>query len=69
MDLELSSFRMAAAKWFGFRKECRFPDDQAEVLARREGRRVIGEPVDEWPPAFLRCLGAWREEIERPRQA
>jgi hypothetical protein len=27
------------------------------------------EAVDEWPPAFVRCLGAWREEIERPRQA
>jgi antitoxin VapB len=47
-------------------KTCRFPDDQDEVVVRREGRRVILEPVDEWPAAFLRCLGAWSEDLERP---
>jgi antitoxin VapB len=46
-------------------RSCRFPEDQAEVVVRREGRRVILEPVDEWPAAFQRCLGAWSEEIER----
>ena len=49
-------------------KDCRFPDDQSEVLVRREGRQVILETVDEWPRAFVRSLGAWPEEIERPRQ-
>jgi antitoxin VapB len=48
-------------------RSCRFPDDQDEVVVRREGRRVILEPVDEWPADFQRCLGAWSEEIERPR--
>ena len=48
-------------------KECRFPG-QREVLARREGRRVILEVVDEWPDAFRACLGAWSEEIPRPKQ-
>lgn len=48
-------------------RSCRFPEDQGEVLVYREGRRVVLEPVDEWPPAFERCLGAWRDEIERPR--
>jgi len=38
------------------------------VVVRREGRRVILEPVDVWPASFARCLGAWREEIERPGQ-
>ena len=47
-------------------RSCRFPE-QGEVLVRREGRRVILEPVDEWPASFERCLGAWPEEIERPR--
>jgi antitoxin VapB len=49
-------------------KDCRFPEDQSEVLVRREGRRVILEPVDDWPPEFRACLGAWPEEIERPKQ-
>jgi antitoxin VapB len=47
-------------------KECRFPDDQKEVVVRREGRRVILEPVDEWPAAFRACLGAWADDIPRP---
>ena len=46
---------------------CRFPDDQDEVIVHREGRRVILEPVDEWPAGFQRCLGAWSEQIERPK--
>ena len=50
-------------------RECRFTDGETEVLVRREGRRVILEALDEWPPDFVRSLGAWREEIERPRQA
>jgi antitoxin VapB len=47
-------------------KECRFVD-QDEVVVRRDGRRVILEPVDEWPGAFRACLGAWDEEIPRPQ--
>ena len=46
-------------------KECRF--EGREVLARRDGRRVVLEPVDEWPEEFLACLGAWDEPIERPK--
>jgi len=45
-------------------KACRFPAQQ-EVLVRREGRRVILEPADEWPDEFRACLGAWREDIPR----
>ena len=48
-------------------KECRFPD-QGKVLVRREGRRVILEPADEWTERFLSCLGAWEREIPRPKQ-
>ena len=48
-------------------KACRFPA-QDEVLVRREGRRVILEPADEWPDEFRACLGAWHEEIPRPGQ-
>ena len=48
-------------------KSCWFPDDQQEVLVRREGRRVILEPADEWSQEFLETLGALTEQIERPR--
>ena len=49
-------------------KSCRFPDGQTEVLVRRVGRRVILEPADEWSSEFLEALGAWNEQIDRPRQ-
>jgi antitoxin VapB len=49
-------------------RSCRFPPGQREVLVRREGDRVILEPVDAWPAKFLTCLGAWNEDIERPAQ-
>src|SRR5687767_13667171 len=39
-------------------KECRF-SPKAEVIVRREGRRVIIEPKDEWSAKFRACLGAW----------
>lgn len=48
-------------------KECRFTA-QREVLVRREGRRVILEPADEWSDKFRACLGAWSGEIPRARQ-
>lgn len=48
-------------------KSCRFPEDQQEVVARRVGKRVILEPADEWSSDFVEALGAWSEEIERPR--
>ena len=49
-------------------KACRFAGLQREVLVRREGRRVILEPVDEWPAPFRASLGAWAGDIPRPRQ-
>lgn len=49
-------------------KSVRFPPSQREVIARRSGNRVILEPADEWPADFLASLGAWDEQIERPRQ-
>jgi antitoxin VapB len=49
-------------------KACRFVA-QREVLVRRDGRRVILEPADEWSPEFRACLGSVSGEIPRPRQA
>ena len=48
-------------------KACCYPA-QREVWVRREGRRVILEPAEEWPDEFRACLGAWSEEIPRPKQ-
>ena len=48
-------------------KACRFPAAQ-EVLVRREGRRVILEPADEWSHEFRACMGGWQDEIPRPAQ-
>ena len=48
-------------------KECRFSAN-ADVTVRKEGRRVIIEPKDEWPAKFRACLGAWTEGIPRAKQ-
>jgi virulence-associated protein VagC len=48
-------------------KGCRFSPN-AEITVRREGRRVIIEPKDEWSAKFRACLGAWTEDIPRPKQ-
>jgi len=47
-------------------KRFRFHDD--EVIVRKVGKQVILEPADEWSPEFLACIGAWKEDIPRPRQ-
>lgn len=49
-------------------KHCRFPDGVREVRVRKEGRRVILEPIDEWPERILSFLASWKDEIERPPQ-
>jgi len=52
---------------------CRFPEGEREVLVHREGKKVILEPVEpaelvnEWSPEFLAIIGAWKDEIPRPK--
>ena len=41
---------------------------QREVVVRRDGRRVILEPADEWSAEFRSCLGSVAEDIPRPKQ-
>jgi len=60
-------FRNGGSQAVRLPKACRFPAQQ-EVLVRREGRRVILEPADEWSEEFRGCLGAWRDDIPRPAQ-
>jgi antitoxin VapB len=62
-------FRNGGSQAVRLPKDCRFPDDQREVVVRKVGQRVILEPVNTWPPAFLACVGAWQGEIPRPKDA
>jgi antitoxin VapB len=66
--LRAKLFRNGGSQAVRLPHEYRFPDDQREVTVRREGRRVILEPADEWPDAFRGCLGAWPQAIRRPPQ-
>lgn len=65
--LRAKLFRNGGSQAVRLPKACSFPEKQ-EVLVRREGRLVILEPADEWPAEFRACLGAWADEIPRPRQ-
>jgi antitoxin VapB len=47
-------------------QSCRFPEGATEVVIRRDGNRIILEPVDEWSDDFRDLIGAWTEEIPRP---
>jgi antitoxin VapB len=60
-------FRNGGSQAVRLPKDCRFPDDQREVVVRKEGQRVVLEPVDTWPPSFLACIGGWQGEIPRPK--
>jgi antitoxin VapB len=68
MTTRAKVFRNGGSQAVRLPRECRFPEGQREVAVRRDGARVILEPLDEWPAGFRACLGAWSSEIERPRQ-
>ena len=59
-------FRNGGSQAVRLPKSCSFVEGEREVLVRREGRKIILEPADEWSDEFLACLGAWPEPIERP---
>src|SRR6187397_2918325 len=61
-------FRNGGSQAVRLPKDCRFPDELREVTVRRDGRRVVLEALDAWPSSFLSCVGAWQDEISRPRQ-
>lgn len=48
--------------------DCKLPRGQ-RVRERREGNRIVLEPVSEqWPDDFIGAAGAWPEAIPRPGQ-
>lgn len=67
MALRAKLFQNGGSQAVRLPRTCRFVA-QREVLVRREGRRVILEPLDEWSPTFRTCLGSIAEAIPRPRQ-
>ena len=58
-------FRNGGSQAVRLPRSCRF-EGQSEVVVRREGRRVVLEPLDEWPERFLNVLGSLAEDLERP---
>jgi antitoxin VapB len=69
MTARAKLFRNGGSQAVRLPKACRFPDDQQEVVVRKIGRRIVLEPLDAWPAAFLACLGAWTEELPRPKNS
>jgi len=67
MSTRAKIFRNGGSQAVRLPQSCRFPDDCTEVRARREGSKVILEPIDEWSEEFLKSLGSWNEEIARPK--
>jgi antitoxin VapB len=51
-------------------KEFRFADGVEEVSIRREGDRIILEPMkpEKWPEEFWEAFGGMPEGFERPAQ-
>lgn len=49
-------------------RQCRFPEGETEVVVTRVGRKVILEPLDDWPESFLDSLGSLSEPVERPKR-
>ena len=66
--LRAKIFRTGRSQAVRLPKEVRFTADQVEVSVRREGRRVILEPLDEWPEAFLEALGSCPDFPEPPER-
>jgi virulence-associated protein VagC len=45
--------------------DCRLPKG-TRIRERREGNRIVIEPVGGWPKAFREAIGSFRGEIPRP---
>lgn len=50
-------------------RECRFPEGETEVVVKRIGRRIVLEPVEDWPDEFLKSLGSLSGDLPRPKQS
>lgn len=60
-------FRNGRSQAVRLPKDLRFEEDQKEVRVHREGKRLILEPVDEWPDEFWRLFGSL-PDLEVPKR-
>ncbi|MEE9279659.1 MAG: type II toxin-antitoxin system VapB family antitoxin [Myxococcota bacterium] len=67
-ELRAKIFRTGRSQAVRLPKELRFDEDQTEVRVRREGNRLILEPLDEWPDSFLAALGSCPDFPEPPKR-
>lgn len=67
-ELRAKIFRTGRSQAVRLPKEVRFAEDRGEVRVRRQGSRVILEPLDEWPAAFLAALGSCADFPEPPER-
>lgn len=63
-------FRSGNSQAVRLPKEFRFPVGTEEVAIRRQGERLILEPVkhEEWPEEFWAAFEGMSPDFERPRQ-
>ena len=49
-------------------KAFRFPPETSQVAIRREGERIILEPIEtrQWPESFWTAFGELPDDFERP---
>ncbi len=67
-ELRAKIFRTGRSQAVRLPKEVRFDEGQPEVRVRRDGNRVILEPLDEWPESFLAVLGSCPDFPEPPER-
>ena len=67
-ELRAKVFRTGRSQAVRLPKEVRFDEGQAELRVRREGSRVILEPLDEWSEDFLAALGSCPDFPEPPER-
>jgi antitoxin VapB len=67
-ELRAKIFRTGRSQAVRLPKEVRFEEGQGEVRVRKEGSRVILEPLDEWPAVFLEALGSCPDFPEAPER-
>lgn len=63
-------FRSGNSQAVRLPKEFRFPPGVEEVAVRRQGDRLILEPVrrEDWPEGFWKAFEGMSSDFERPRQ-
>ena len=65
MERETVVFRVGNSLAVRLLGDCRLARGQ-RIRERREGKRILLEPVDDWPDDFIGAAGSWPEDIRRP---